>query len=143
MAKTAAIQQWSHRRDAAARANLEAPRELHAVNGRRAIVAAVPGRDPRIRRHRVHRLFRIETGWKYWPDALPQHGPGLKHQRAIALEDWQQRIVDGYPWAFLRGLLHSDGCRTVSGVRTLERDRTSGVDSRAAAPAGLLGIHLN
>jgi hypothetical protein len=36
-----------------------------------------------------------------------------------------------------------DGCRTVSGVRTLERDRTSGVDSRAAAPAGLLGIHLN
>ena len=27
-----------------------------------------------------------------------------------------------------------DGWRTVSGVRTLERDRTSGVDSRAAAP---------
>lgn len=27
------------------------------------------------------------------------------------LESWQQRIVDGYPLEFFRGLYHSDGCR--------------------------------
>ncbi|MFE2722865.1 helix-turn-helix domain-containing protein [Kitasatospora sp. NPDC059327] len=54
---------------------------------------------------------------------FPQHGPGKKHARAIALEPWQQEIVDAHPWEFLRGLIHSDGCRitnwatrTVNGV---------------------------
>ncbi|WP_327676279.1 helix-turn-helix domain-containing protein [Kitasatospora sp. NBC_00458] len=54
---------------------------------------------------------------------FPQHGPGKKHERAIALEPWQQEIVDAHPWEFLRGLIHSDGCRitnwttrTVGGV---------------------------
>ncbi|CAG6395325.1 helix-turn-helix domain-containing protein [Streptomyces cocklensis] len=42
---------------------------------------------------------------------FPQHGPGRKHERRIALEPWQQKIVDVYPWEFIRGLVHSDGCR--------------------------------
>jgi hypothetical protein len=42
---------------------------------------------------------------------FPQHGPGRKHERRIALEPWQQEIVDAYPWEFVRGLIHSDGCR--------------------------------
>lgn len=42
---------------------------------------------------------------------FPQHGPGMKHTRRIVLEDWQQEIVDAHPWAFIRGLIHSDGCR--------------------------------
>ncbi|MGD3104897.1 helix-turn-helix domain-containing protein [Streptomyces sp. YGL11-2] len=42
---------------------------------------------------------------------FPQHGPGKKHERQIALEPWQQEIVDAHPWEFLRGLIHSDGCR--------------------------------
>ncbi|MFF7275877.1 helix-turn-helix domain-containing protein [Streptomyces griseorubiginosus] len=42
---------------------------------------------------------------------FPQHGPGKKHERIIALEPWQQAIVDDYPWEFIRGLIHSDGCR--------------------------------
>jgi hypothetical protein len=41
---------------------------------------------------------------------LPQHGAGKKHLRPIALEDWQQRLVDAAPWAFLRGCIRSDGC---------------------------------
>ena len=41
---------------------------------------------------------------------LPQHGPGKKHRRAIALEPWQRDLVAAAPWAFLRGLVHSDGC---------------------------------
>jgi hypothetical protein len=46
-----------------------------------------------------------------WPVLFPQHGPGKKHERRIALEPWQQVIVDAHPWHFIRGLIHSDGCR--------------------------------
>ncbi|WP_406418478.1 helix-turn-helix domain containing protein [Streptomyces sp. NBC_00873] len=48
---------------------------------------------------------------KHWPCFFPQHGPGKKHDRKIALEPWQQKIVDAHPWEFIRGLIHSDGCR--------------------------------
>ncbi|MFB9520570.1 MULTISPECIES: helix-turn-helix domain-containing protein [Streptomyces] len=46
-----------------------------------------------------------------WPDLFPQHAPGKKHLRQIGLRPWQQRIVDEFPWEFIRGLVHSDGCR--------------------------------
>ncbi|MFI6946131.1 helix-turn-helix domain-containing protein [Streptomyces sp. NPDC050422] len=42
---------------------------------------------------------------------FPQHGPGKKHEREITLEAWQQKIVETDPWSFIRGLIHSDGCR--------------------------------
>lgn len=55
---------------------------------------------------------------------FPQHGPGKKHERPIVLEPWQREIVDAHPWEFIRGLVHSDGCRitnwttrVVGGVR--------------------------
>ena len=48
---------------------------------------------------------------RFWPAIFPQHGPGKKHERTIALEPWQQAIVDEHPWEFIRGLIHSDGCR--------------------------------
>jgi hypothetical protein len=48
---------------------------------------------------------------KHWPCLFPQHGPGKKHDREIALEPWQQDIVEAHPWEFVRGLIHSDRCR--------------------------------
>ena len=67
---------------------------------------------------------QITSTSKQWPVIFPQHGPGKKHERRIALEPWQQEIVDAYPWEFIKGLIHSDGCRitnwterTVAGVR--------------------------
>ncbi|MFE1960401.1 helix-turn-helix domain-containing protein [Streptomyces sp. NPDC059479] len=45
---------------------------------------------------------------------FPQHGSGMKHTRPIILEAWQQDIVDRYPWEFIRGLIHSDGCRNMN-----------------------------
>ena len=51
---------------------------------------------------------------KHWPCLLPQHGPGMKHLRQIALEPWQKDIVRAHPRPFLRGLIHSDGCRVVN-----------------------------
>jgi hypothetical protein len=49
---------------------------------------------------------------KQLPCLFPQHGSGPKHKRRIALERWQQGIVEDQPGRFLRGLIHSDGCRS-------------------------------
>lgn len=50
----------------------------------------------------------------HWPCLFRQHGPGKKHDRRIALEPWQQEIVDAHPWELIRGLIHSDGCRVTN-----------------------------
>ncbi|MBY8876644.1 transcriptional regulator [Actinacidiphila acidipaludis] len=67
---------------------------------------------------------QITSTSKQWPVVFPQHGPGKKHERTIALEPWQQEIVGAHPWEFVKGLIDSDGCRitnwterTVAGVR--------------------------
>ncbi|SED01615.1 hypothetical protein SAMN04489844_3478 [Nocardioides exalbidus] len=51
------------------------------------------------------------VSWKHWPCLIPQHGAGRKHERTIALEDWQREVVEAHPADFLRGLFHSDGAR--------------------------------
>jgi hypothetical protein len=48
---------------------------------------------------------------------FPQHGKGPKHLRQIQLMDWQTQIVREWPEDFLRGLIHSDGCRFINRVR--------------------------
>lgn len=60
-----------------------------------------------------NRLSSVDVScyFKHWPKLLPQHGTGMKHERRIELETWQQRIVDEYPLEFWRGLYHSDGSR--------------------------------
>ncbi|MEU3852492.1 helix-turn-helix domain-containing protein [Streptomyces sp. NPDC029554] len=50
----------------------------------------------------------------HWPRLFPQAGPGKKHERPIVLASWQQAIVDEHPWEFVRGLVHSDGCRVTN-----------------------------
>jgi hypothetical protein len=61
---------------------------------------------------------------KHWPCFFPQHGPGKKHERTIALEPWQQEIVNAHPWEFIRGLVHSDGCRITNwATRLVEGER--------------------
>jgi hypothetical protein len=59
---------------------------------------------------------------KHWPCLFPQQGPGRKHNRLIALEPWQQALVDQATEEFVLGLIHSDGCRVVAndrGVRSI------------------------
>jgi hypothetical protein len=79
-----------------------------------ATVLALPTASPKTRRHRTHRLIRVETSSKAWPDLFPQMGPGRKHERPIVLAPWQRDIVERHTWQFIRGLIHSDGCRTVN-----------------------------
>lgn len=53
----------------------------------------------------------------HWACLFPQHGPGRKHERTIALADWQEEIVGDHPGPFARGLIHSDGYRGTNRVR--------------------------
>jgi hypothetical protein len=63
--------------------------------------------------YREDRLSHVDVScyYKDWAEIFPQYGIGRKHNRNIALEAWQQIIVDTYPIEFLRGLYHSDGSR--------------------------------
>ncbi|WP_447036773.1 helix-turn-helix domain-containing protein [Streptomyces sp. DSM 118878] len=71
-------------------------------------------------RHRAG-CTEVKSFTKHWPCLFPQHGPGKKHDRRIALEPWQQEIVDAHPWDFVRGLIHSDGCRITNWTTRLVR----------------------
>jgi hypothetical protein len=76
--------------------------------------------------HREHNYSRVTCSWQGWFEAFPQHGAGRKHERPIILERWQQAIVEAHPWQFLRGLIHSDGCRTINRFKTkLPRGRVA------------------
>jgi hypothetical protein len=78
-----------------------------------AIEATVPG----IAVHRyqpIENLVRVVAWSPLWPRVFPQHGPGRKHTRPIELVDWQIEIAHAFPKALLRGLVHSDGCRTTN-----------------------------
>ncbi|MFJ9139804.1 helix-turn-helix domain-containing protein [Streptomyces griseus] len=65
----------------------------------------------RVRRKGCH---QVKVASKHLECLFPQHGPGKKHDRRIILEPWQQQIVDAHPWEFIRGLIHSDGCRIIN-----------------------------
>ena len=83
--------------------------------------AAIRAVMPHNQVQRVQRpgMHEVKAYSKHWPCLFPQHGPGRKHEREIVLEEWQQGIVDEFPREFIRGLIHSDGCRVLnSAVRT-------------------------
>jgi len=68
-------------------------------------------------RHPRYNMLGVVSYSKHWPHLFPQHGPGVKHKRRIALEPWQERVVERHPGRLLRGLIHSDGCRVVNRIR--------------------------
>lgn len=74
----------------------------------------------RVRRYpaKDSRCVRLSASSPRWPEAFPQHGRGRKHERVIALAPWQREITDRFPEEFVRGLIHSDGCRTVNRFTT-------------------------
>ena len=52
-------------------------------------IESVRGRRPYIRYEREKRLATLTSYWRAWPCLFPQHGPGRKHHRRIALAPWQ------------------------------------------------------
>ena len=79
-------------------------------------VAAVMPSDRVGLMERPYNAVEIRSYSKAWPDFFPQHGPGRKHERKIELAPWQREIVAEYTREFLRGLIHSYGCRVLNRV---------------------------
>ncbi|MCX4777668.1 helix-turn-helix domain-containing protein [Streptomyces sp. NBC_01264] len=69
---------------------------------------------PTVGRVQRQGCVEVKSYTHHWTCLFPQHGPGKKHDRRIVLEGWQQAIVDAHPWEFVRGLIHSDGCRVTN-----------------------------
>jgi hypothetical protein len=84
---------------------------------------------------------------KHWPCLFPQHGPGKKHHRRIALEPWQQTLVGQATEEFVIGLIHSDGCRVIAndrGVRSIRyhfSNRSDDIIGLLTAALDKLDIH--
>jgi hypothetical protein len=93
-----------------------------------------------------YRAVEISSYSKRWPILFPQHGPGRKHLRTIELASWQEVIVIRHPKEFLRGLIHSDGCRVLNRVNGKEYPRymfvqvSRDIRSLFCDVCGLLGI---
>jgi hypothetical protein len=85
-------------------------------------IEAVKTKRPFVRYHPYKRLANVISYGKAWLCLFPQHGPGRKHRRTIALVPWQVEIVETHPGRFLRGLIHSDGWRGMNRVRVKGRD---------------------
>jgi hypothetical protein len=83
---------------------------------RAAIAAVLAPNKGRVRRFRDKNMVEVSGYSTSLPILFPQHGPGLKHTRRIQLQHWQQKIVDQHAELFLRGLIHSDGCRVTNRV---------------------------
>jgi len=60
---------------------------------------------------RPNNCVEVSAYWRAWPCLFPQHGPGKKHEREIALVSWQHAVANCWPEQLLRGLVESDGCR--------------------------------
>ena len=58
----------------------------------------------------------INAWWKHWTHLFPQHGAGAKWLRRIVMEPWQTTLIGRYPAQLIRGLIHSDGCRSMNTV---------------------------
>jgi hypothetical protein len=84
---------------------------------------------------------------KHWACLFPQHGPGRKHEREIALTDWQRGLVARWPLLLLRGLIHSDGCRFQNTGRGWSHPRYSfancspGIRAIFCDTCDLIGLH--
>jgi hypothetical protein len=82
-----------------------------------AMSIVMPASKASVYPHRRDRVEEVSSFSQHWPHVFPQHGPGPKHKRRIALEPWQQGVVNRYPGRLLRGLIHSDGCRVMNKIR--------------------------
>jgi hypothetical protein len=52
----------------------------------------VCGRRPALQPRLHSRALDVSSYWKHWPCLFPQHGPGRKHERRIALVPWQHEF---------------------------------------------------
>lgn len=83
-----------------------------------ALLTTFPDRHIGVYKHPVHRKVDLQLSHRSLAYAFPQHGPGRKHEREIALVPWQLQLTQAYPERLLRGLIHSDGSRCINRFST-------------------------
>jgi hypothetical protein len=113
----------------------ECARAMATVSGRRVGYAHPKG------------CIVVNAYWKHWPCLFPQHGPGRKHEREIALLAWQRDVTGRQAGLLLRGLIHSDGCRILNRVNGTDYPRyhfsnkSSGIKEVFRAACADYGVH--
>ena len=75
--------------------------------------SVAPQRRARLLR-RPSNCFEVFSYSRSWACLFPQHGTGPKHARRIWLAPWQQELAERSPESLLRGLVHSDGSRSLN-----------------------------
>jgi hypothetical protein len=93
-----------------------------AHEAREAIAAVFPESRVTQRSYPERGRTNVQISNAALPLAFSQCGQGRKHERSIVLAGWQRELTRRHPRALLRGLIHSDGCRTVN------RFKTRGID---------------
>jgi hypothetical protein len=88
-----------------------------------AMTAVMPGRKVAYYQRLDSACVEVSMYSKHWPCLFPQHGVGRKHDRSIRLKPWQVALVDEAHEPFVRGLIHSDGCRVIANDRGVESIR--------------------
>lgn len=83
-----------------------------------ALATVFPQSPVRRYRSRDARSLELRLSDPSLPHAFPQCGPGRKHHREIRLRAWQRELTTSHPGALLRGLIHSDGCRSLNRFST-------------------------
>jgi hypothetical protein len=94
---------------------------LHeGVNAEAASALGAVFPEARVARYRAAATRTVELALSdpALPYAFPQCGPGKKHERSIRLIDWQRDLTRTNPEALIRGLIHSDGCRSLNRFST-------------------------
>ena len=113
----------------------------------RAMSEVMPKNKVAVAKHPVHNLNWVRCYSKHWPYLLPQHGSGMKHTRPILLDPWQIRILETNVEQLLRGLIHSDGCRSQNRVngkvypRYFFSNRSLDIQAIFTGACDELGIH--
>jgi hypothetical protein len=111
-----------------------------------AMRVVLPGNLVNSHQHGTGRCVAIYMYSRSWPCLFPQHGPGHKHTREIRLRDWQLAITRRFPEALLRGLIHSDGCRSMNPIRkngTLYRYSRYTFSNVSSDIRGIFSDHLD
>lgn len=82
-----------------------------------AMGAVMPTSRVGIYSHPHQNVEQVGCYSRSWPRLIPQHGPGKKHLRRIGLVTWQEELLADESTSLLRGLIHSDGCRSVNTIK--------------------------
>ena len=76
----------------------------------------LPSNRPHVQKNHGDHCVEVGISSKQLRCLFPQHAPGRKHERPIMLAAWQEKLTTRRPDLLVRGLIQSDGCRSMNTV---------------------------